>query len=52
MKIYEKLLKRASIGNTHIAPHALEVAAMFAVLSRLEEPKMAGLTLIKKMRLV
>jgi serine protein kinase len=51
IKIYEKLLKRASIGAIHIAPHALEVAAMFAVLSRLEEPKMAGLTLIKKMRL-
>jgi serine protein kinase len=51
VKIYEKLLKRASVGTLHIAPHALEVAAMFAVLSRLEEPKMAGLTLVKKMRL-
>jgi serine protein kinase len=51
VKIYEKLLKRASIGTIHTAPHALEVAAMFAVLSRLEEPKMAGLTLVKKMRL-
>jgi serine protein kinase len=51
VKIYEKLLRRASVGSLHIAPHALEVAAMFAVLSRLEEPKMAGLTLVKKMRL-
>jgi len=51
VKIYEKLLRRANIGTIHIAPHALEVAAMFAVLSRLEEPKMAGLTLVKKMRL-
>ena len=51
VKIYEKLLKRASIGPMHLAPHALDVAAMFAVLSRLEEPKMAGLTLVKKMRL-
>jgi serine protein kinase len=51
VKIYEKLLRRASIGNIHTAPHSLEVAAMFAVLSRLEEPKMAGLTLVKKMRL-
>ena len=51
IRIYEKLLKRASIGNIHIAPHSLDVAAMFAVLSRLEEPKMAGLTLVKKMRL-
>jgi serine protein kinase len=51
IKIYEKLLKRASLGNIHIAPHSLDVAAMFAVLSRLEEPKMAGLTLVKKLRL-
>src|SRR5919109_1474017 len=51
VKIYEKLLRRASLGAIHIAPHALEVAAMFAVLSRLEEPKLAGLTLVKKMRL-
>jgi len=51
VKIYEKLLKRASIGPMHLAPHALEVAAMFAVLSRLEEPKLAGLTRVKKLRL-
>ena len=51
VKIYEKLLKRASLGPMHLAPHALEVAAMFAVLSRLEEPKLAGLTRIKKLRL-
>ena len=51
VKIYEKLLKRASVGPIHMAPHALEVAAMFAVLSRLEEPKVAGLTLMKKMHL-
>src|ERR671925_1392960 len=49
--IYEKLLKRASLGSLHLAPHTLEVAAMFAVLSRLEEPKTAGLTLVKKLRL-
>ncbi len=51
VKIYEKLLKRASLGAMHLAPHALEVAAMFAVLSRLEEPKLAGLTRVKKLRL-
>jgi serine protein kinase len=51
VKIYEKLLKRANLGQLHVAPHTLEVAAMFAVLSRLEEPKLAGLTLVKKMRL-
>jgi serine protein kinase len=51
VQIYEKLLQRASLGPLHLAPHALEVAALFAVLSRLEAPKLAGLTLIKKLRL-
>ena len=51
IKIYEKLLRRASIGNIHIAPHALKIAAMFGVLSRLEAPKMDNLTLVKKMKL-
>jgi len=51
IKIYEKLLRQASLDTIHIAPHTLEVAALLAVLSRLEEPKMAGLTLVKKMRL-
>jgi serine protein kinase len=51
VQIYEKLLKRANLGQLHVAPHTLAVAAMFAVLSRLEEPKLAGLTLVKKMRL-
>lgn len=34
IKIYEKILKKSSF-NAHIAPHTIEVAAMFAVLSRL-----------------
>jgi len=35
VKIYEKLIDRSDF-NYHIAPHTLEVAAMFAVLSRLK----------------
>ena len=34
VKIYEKMLKRANF-NSHIAPHTLELAAMFAILSKL-----------------
>lgn len=34
IKIYEKILKRSNF-NAHIAPHSIEVAAMFAILSRL-----------------
>ncbi len=51
VKIYQKLLKQAQVGDVHIAPHTMEVTSMFAVLSRLEEPKTAGLTLVKKMKL-
>ena len=35
----------------HIAPHTIEVAAMFAVLSRLEDPKKHNLSLLQKMKL-
>jgi len=51
IKIYQKDFGPERIKRTHIAPHTLEVAAMWAVLSRLEEPKKAGLTLLQKMKL-
>jgi serine protein kinase len=35
----------------HIAPHTLEVAAMWAVLTRLEDPKKHNLTLLQKAKL-
>ncbi len=34
MKIYEKILKKSRF-KAHIAPHAIEVASMFAILTRL-----------------
>jgi serine protein kinase len=34
MKIYEKILKKSNF-DAHIAPHTIETAAMFALLSRL-----------------
>ena len=51
IRIYEKDFGPHRIKNIHIAPHTLEVAAMWAVLSRLEEPKKGGLSLIQKMKL-
>lgn len=52
IKIYEKLIARApGFQHVHISPHTLRVAAMFAVLSRLEDPKDVNVTLLKKMRL-
>src|SRR6266581_170322 len=50
-RIYQKLLRATSLEGVHLAPHTLRVAAIFAVLSRLEEPKMSGLTLLKKLKL-
>jgi len=50
VKIYDKLLKNA-VGTKHIAPYALEVASMLAVLSRLEEMEGGKIDLIKKMNL-
>lgn len=51
-KIYEKLLGQSDVlRNIHIAPHTLRIAAMFAVLTRLEEPKKANVDIVKKMKL-
>jgi serine protein kinase len=51
IKIYEKDFSGAKIKGKHVAPHTLEVAAMWAILTRLEEPKKHNLTLLQKMRL-
>jgi len=51
IKIYEKDFNKEKVRGIHIAPHTIETAAMWAVLTRLEEPKKAGLTLIQKMKL-
>jgi serine protein kinase len=51
-RIYDKLLKQSeALRNVHIAPNTLKVAAMFAVMTRLEEPKRANIDLVKKMKL-
>lgn len=51
-KIYQKLLNQSDIPKTiHIAPHTLKVAAMFAVLTRLEPSKRQNVDLVKKMKL-
>ena len=51
IRIYLKDFGPDKVKHIHIAPHTIEVAAMWAVLSRLEEPKKAGLTLMQKMKL-
>jgi serine protein kinase len=51
-RIYDKLLKQSdALRNVHIAPNTLKVAAIFAVMTRLEEPKRANIDIVKKMKL-
>lgn len=50
-RIYEKDFNQNKVRGKHVAPHTLEVAAMWAVLTRLEEPKKHNLELIQKLHL-
>ncbi|MEM2126058.1 MAG: hypothetical protein QXQ53_06645, partial [Candidatus Methanosuratincola sp.] len=51
VRIYERDFNERRVIGKHIAPHTLEIAALWAVLTRLEEPKRAGLTLLQKLKL-
>jgi serine protein kinase len=51
IRIYEKDFNPETVPHIHIAPHTLEMASMWAVLTRLEEPKKANLTIIQKLKL-
>lgn len=50
-RIYEKMIKESDMANVHVAPHALRVAAIFSILTRLKESTKQGIDLVKKMRL-
>jgi len=51
IKIYQKDFDHEKVAGVHVAPHTLEVAAMWAVLTRLEDPKKHNLTKVQKMKL-
>src|SRR6185437_4783303 len=51
VKIYEKLLKQSALENVHIAPNTLRIASVFAVLTRLEDSRKAGMSRMKKLKL-
>jgi serine protein kinase len=51
VKIYEKLLRQSALKNVHIAPYTLRIASIFAILTRLEPSKKAGMSLLKKLKL-
>ena len=50
VKIYAKDFTLAKVGK-HIAPHTLYVASLWAVLTRLEDPKKHSLSLLQKSKL-
>jgi serine protein kinase len=51
VRIYEKDFNGDKVRGKHIAPHTVEVAAMWAVLTRLTPPKHAALSLMQKLKL-
>ena len=51
IKIYVKDYNPERVRGRFIAPHTLEVASMWAVLTRLEEPKKQNLSALQKLKL-
>jgi serine protein kinase len=51
IKIYGKDFNKEKVRGKHIAPHTVEMAAMWAILTRLEEPKKHDLSLLQKLKL-
>jgi serine protein kinase len=51
-RIYRKLVSNAlAFRHVHLDPHVLQLAAVFAILTRLENPEREGLDVSKKLRL-
>jgi len=51
VKIYQKDYNSETLPHMHIAPHTLEMASLWSILTRLEEPKKADLTKLQKCKL-
>ncbi|MFN3199794.1 MAG: PrkA family serine protein kinase [Bradymonadia bacterium] len=51
IRIYRKDFTERRVVGKHIAPHTIEMAAMWAILTRLEDPKKHDLTLLQKLKL-
>ncbi len=47
-EIYRKLLRNADVPDIHVEPHALEMAGLFGVLTRIEEPDTETVDLLQK----
>lgn len=51
VKIYNKDFSPVKVGKVHVAPHTLEMASLWAVLTRLTEPKKHNMTVLQKAKL-
>lgn len=51
VNIYKKDYNSQKLRGISIAPHTIEIAAMWAILTRLEKPKKANLTRLQKLKL-
>ncbi len=51
IKIYKKDFNTRVLRGVSIAPHTIEMAAMWTILTRLEKPKKANLTRLQKLKL-
>ncbi len=47
-RIYRKMLRNADVPDVHVEPHAMEMAGLFGVLTRLEEPSDDSVGLVQK----
>ncbi|MFB6184122.1 MAG: PrkA family serine protein kinase, partial [Haloarculaceae archaeon] len=46
--IYRKMLRNADLPDIHVEPHTLNMAALFGVLTRIEEPDAGNVDLMQK----
>ncbi|MFN7904287.1 MAG: PrkA family serine protein kinase [Pseudobdellovibrionaceae bacterium] len=51
INIYKKDFNSQKLRGISVAPHTIEMAAMWAILTRLEKPKKANLTRLQKLKL-
>jgi serine protein kinase len=47
-KIYRKMLNNADVPDIHVEPHTLEMAGLFGVLTRIEEPDGGTVSIVQK----
>ncbi|RJT06120.1 MULTISPECIES: PrkA family serine protein kinase [Halococcus] len=46
--IYRKMLQNADVPDVHVEPHTLEMAGLFGVLTRIEEPDSGTIDVLQK----